>query len=123
MASLSGKVTIVTGASRGIGRAIAERLARDGASVVVNDRDNAALAAEVVAGIEATVTLAMVVQADMAKIGDIRRLFRAAMERFGRLDVVVSNAAVFQPRPVAEVTEAGFDPAFAVNGKGMFFVL
>ncbi len=121
MASLTGKVAIVTAASRGIGRSIAERLGSEGASVVVNYLQNAKMAAEVVSAIEASGAHALAVQADMGTVADVRRLFRESLEHFGRLDVLVSNAAVFQPRPIAEVSEEEFDAAFALNAKGTFF--
>lgn len=123
MASLTGKVAIVTGASRGIGRAVAERLAKEGASVVVNYVQNTDKGMEVVSAIEAAGGHALAVQADMSKLTDVRRLFRETMDRFDHLDILVSNAALFQPRPIAEVTEDEFDAAFALNCKGTFFAL
>jgi 3-oxoacyl-[acyl-carrier protein] reductase len=121
MASLSGKVAIVTGASRGIGRAIAERLGTEGASVVVNYVQNAESAREVVEAIESAGSQALVVQADMSKVPDVRRLFEAAVDRFGRLDILVYNAGRFLMKPVSEVTEEEFDAMFALNTKGTFF--
>src|SRR5215469_2993233 len=82
MSSLKGKVAVVTGASRGIGRAIAEQLASDGASVVVNYNRSAEEASGVVAGIESKGGKATAVQADVSEVGDIRRLFRDTIARF-----------------------------------------
>lgn len=117
---LAGKVAIVTGSSRGIGRAIAERLARDGASIVVNYARSEAEARAVVAGIGER---AVAVQADVAVVADVRRLFATARERFGRVDVLVNNAAVVQVKPIAEVTEAEFDAVFAANVRGPLFAM
>src|SRR5437667_1066250 len=94
MTPLAGKVAIVTGASRGIGRAIAERLARDGASVVVNYGRSADEAAAVVEGIVSRGGHAIGMQADVGSVADIRRLVRETHSHFGRLDVLVNNAAV-----------------------------
>lgn len=123
MAALQGKVAIVTGASRGIGRAIAERFAQDGATVVVNYAQSADQAQEVVAAIEARGGHAIALQADISRVLDIRRLFRDTMARFGQVDIVVNNAAMFTLKPLAEVTEEEFDTNFALNAKGAFFVL
>lgn len=123
MGSLSGKVALVTGASRGIGRAIAERLAQDGASVVVNYANSAGEAEKVVTEIEAKGGSALAIQADVRKVSDIRRLFKEAFDRYGRLDIVVANAGIFLERPLAEVTEQEFDEIFNLNAKGAFFTL
>src|SRR3712207_8694556 len=89
--TLDGKVAIVTGASRGIGRAIAERLGRDGAKVVVNYVQNAGKAQEVVEAIEASGSQAVAVQSDIGRVEDARRLFRTAEERFGGVDVAINK--------------------------------
>jgi 3-oxoacyl-[acyl-carrier protein] reductase len=123
MSSLQGKVALVTGASRGIGRAIAERLAQDGAGVVVNYANSAGEAEKVVAEIEAKGGSAEAIRADVRKVSDIRRLFKEAFDRYGRLDIVVANAGIFLERPFAEVTEQEFDDIFNVNAKGAFFTL
>ncbi|HEX9199519.1 MAG TPA: SDR family oxidoreductase [Acidobacteriaceae bacterium] len=121
MAPLTGKVAIVTGSSRGIGRAIAERLGKDGASVVVNYVRNADKSREVVSAIETAGGRALAVRADMSQIADVRCLFQETLDQFGRLDILVNNAGWFQPHPIAEVTEDEFDAAFALNAKGAFF--
>src|SRR5271165_3432065 len=106
MASLNGKVAIVTGSSRGIGRAIAERFAAEGAAVVINYARSAGEAQSVVAGIEAKGGKATAIQADAGVVADIRRLFRETIEQFGRVDIVVNNAGLPpNPMPVAAVSE------------------
>jgi len=123
MDDLRGKVAVVTGGSRGIGRAVAERLAADGAAVVLSYRQGAAEADRVAAGIAAAGGRALAVRADLASVADVRSLFAAALERFGRLDILVNNAGVAIYRPVAEATEEEFDASFAVNARGTFFAL
>src|SRR3984957_4823387 len=124
MASLKDKVAIVTGSSRGIGRAIVERFAQDGAAVVVNYARSGGEARDVVTGIEAKGGKAIAIQADVSAVSDIRRLFRETITKFGRVDIVVNNAgASANPTPIAEVTEDDFDSTFAVYGRGPFFVM
>lgn len=121
MASLAGKVAIVTGASRGIGRAIALRLSEEGASVVVNYARGSEQAKEVVSAIEAAGGKALAVQADVSKTAEIRDLFDRTLETYSQVDILVNNAGVILYKPVAEVTEAEFDNLFAINVKGTFF--
>jgi 3-oxoacyl-[acyl-carrier protein] reductase len=123
MGELEGKVAVVTGGSRGIGRAVAERLAADGAAVVLSYRDRAAEADGVVARIVAAGGRALALRADLASVPDVRSLFAAALDRFGRLDILVNNAGVAIYRPVAEATEEEFEASFAVNARGTFFAL
>ena len=123
MASLKGKVAVVTGASRGIGRGIAERLAKDGASIVVNYTKSAGEAEQVVAGINAQGGTAVAVQADVSKVDDIRRLIQDTLQTFGRLDILINNAGIFWSKPIVETTEEEYDRMFAVNAKGQFFAL
>jgi len=126
MASLNGKVAVVTGSSRGIGRAIVERFAQDGAAVVINYASSANEAREVVAGIEAKGGKAIAIQADTSSVGDIRRLFRETISKFGHVDIVVNNAGSVPstgPQPIAEITEDAFDFAFALFARGPFFVM
>jgi len=123
MALLKGYVAIVTGASRGIGRAVAERLAGEGAAVVVNYRKNRAAAESVVEGILISGGTAIAVQADMTKLNDLRRLFTETMGRFGQLDILVANAGYSEFKPLADTTEEDFDQTYAVNAKGTFFCL
>jgi 3-oxoacyl-[acyl-carrier protein] reductase len=121
MASLAGKVAIVTGASRGIGRAIALRLSQEGASVVVNYARGADQAKDVVSAIEAAGGKALAVQADVRKTAEIRDLFDRTQETYSQIDILVNNAGVTLTKPIAEVTEAEFDNLFAINVKGTFF--
>jgi 3-oxoacyl-[acyl-carrier protein] reductase len=118
---LNGKVALVTGSSRGIGRAIAQRLSIDGASVVVNYAGNADKAHEVVSTIESQGGKAIALQADVSKTADIHHLFDQAIEHFGKVDILVNNAGTTFYKPIAEVTEEDFDKIFAINVKGTFF--
>jgi 3-oxoacyl-[acyl-carrier protein] reductase len=124
MASLAKKVAIVTGSSRGIGRAIAERFADDGASVVVNYNRSADEARGVVAGIEAKGGKAAAIQADCSLVADIRRLFRETISRFAGVDIVVNNAGTTGvPKSVAELSEQEFDFYMSGFARGPFFVM
>lgn len=121
--SLEGKVAVITGASRGIGRAIAERLGRDGAKVVVTYAGNRDKAEEVVSNIQVT-SEAIALQADLTSLDDIRNLFQNTISHFGRLDIlVISGGAPRLTKPLVETTEAEFDSVFAFNTKGNFFTL
>jgi len=111
----------VTGASRGIGRAIAEALAREGAAVVVNFAKNGEEAKKVVEAIAADGGRAFAVQADVARVAEIVRLFDEAIAHFGKIDILVNNAGVIFTKAVAATTEAEFDRIFAINVKGTFF--
>lgn len=123
MTSLNGKVAIVTGASRGIGRAIALTLAQEGASVVINYAHSADKAQEMVSTIEAEGGKALAVQADMSQVADARRLFQETVDKFGKLDILVNNAGVSLFKSLVETTEEEFDKEFALNAKGTFFAL
>jgi len=121
--NLLGKVALITGASRGIGRAIAERLGEDGASIIVHYAEGADQAAETVSAIQASGGNAHALQADLSKLEDIRRLFRQSIDHFGKMDIFVQNPALFKPARILEVSEEDFDAAFALNAKGTFFGL
>ena len=124
MTDLSGKVALVTDGARGIGRAITERLAQLGASVVVNYSSSATPAQETVAAIEAAGGTAFAMQADVSRPDDLERLFAAAVERHGKLDIVIANAGVeMVDQPVTDFTEADWDRVFGVNAKGAMFTL
>ena len=120
-ASLEGKVTLVTGASRGIGRSIAERLAREGAAVVVNYASHADEAEAAVAAIKSAGGEARAIQADVGRVAEVIRLFDDTIAHFGRLDILVNNAGIMFSKPVSATTEAEFDRIFATNVKGVFF--
>jgi 3-oxoacyl-[acyl-carrier protein] reductase len=116
--NLKGKVALVTGASRGIGRAIADRLGRDGASIVVNyyanrqGDDERARAEEVARVIEKTGGGAVVAEANVADGKQLRGLFDLAEKHFGGLDIVVTNAAAWRFAPIADATDEDFDLIF-----------
>jgi 3-oxoacyl-[acyl-carrier protein] reductase len=114
---------LVTGGSRGIGRAIAERLGADGADVVVNYRSNAEAAAGVVAAITRTGSRATAIQADVSAPEQVHRLFDAAERAHGVPDVVVHCAGVMHRAPVVEATSEDYDHVFATNTRSTFAVL
>jgi len=118
MSDLTGKTAVVTGASKGIGAAIAKGLAKAGASVVVNYASSREGADKVVAEINAIGGQAIAIQADVAKADDLKRLFKQAWEAFGPLDVLVNNAGVYQFEALDAVTEAEFHRQFNTNVLG-----
>lgn len=123
MGIFSGKVAIVTGASNGIGRGIAERFAEDGAIVVVNHSKSPEKAQQVVVGIQAKGGKALAFQADMSRVSEARRLVRDTVTQFGRLDILVNNAGKFMPKPLADTTEEDFDQVMSLNAKGPYFAM
>ena len=120
MTPSSNKVAIVTGASRGIGAAVARHLARDGFAVIVNYAGNAKAAAEVVGEIEAGGGHAIAVQADVSDPLAVKHLFDSAEAAYDGVDVLANNAGVMQLAPVAEMDDVAFDQMIAVNLKGSF---
>jgi len=119
----SKKAAIVTGASGGIGRAVALRLARDGFAVVVHYSGNAAKAEAAVADINAAGGRAVAVKADVADAADVEHLFKAARDAFGTIDVVVNSAGIMPLTPIAEGNLEAFDKVIATNLRGTFIVL
>ncbi len=119
---LTGKVAIVTGSSSGIGQAIAVRLAREGAHLVVDYRSHPEGADDTRKQIEATGSRAVVLQADVAKLEDTRRLVDEAWKQLGGCDILVNNAGIEKGADFWEVTEEDYDAVLDVNLKGVFFL-
>jgi 3-oxoacyl-[acyl-carrier protein] reductase len=118
MPELNRKIAIVTGASKGIGAAIAKGLAQSGAKVIVNYASDRAGAERVVSAIEAGGGEAIAVGADVSKPEDVRRLFAQTIQAFGRLDILVNNAGVYRFEPFEAVTEAEFRRVYDTNVLG-----
>lgn len=117
---LRDRCAIVTGSARGIGKAIAERFAREGARVAVNYLNNKAKADDVVAGIERAGGRAVAIQADVAKRKDANRLVAKTIEAFGGLDIMVSNAGVINDKSFIESSDEDWDSAINTNLRGFF---
>lgn len=117
---LAGKVAIVTGSSRGIGKAIAERFAGEGARLTINWTQGEKRAGEVVDGITGRGGEAISVRADVSKSGDVRDLVRATVDHYGRVDILVNNAGVMVSKSVLETTEEEWDRTIDVNLKGAY---
>lgn len=118
--NLSGKVALVTGASRGIGRAIALRLAQDGVKVAVNFSSNIAKAEEVKSAIEASGGEAMLVQGDVSNFATVTELVKQVVDVWGRLDILVNNAGITRDNLLLKMSEDDFDKVIATNLKGVF---
>jgi 3-oxoacyl-[acyl-carrier protein] reductase len=119
MSKLTGKVAVVTGASKGIGAGIAKGLAAEGAAVVVNYASSREGADKVVADITAKGGKAIAVQGDVSKSADVKKIFAQAQEAYGRLDVLVNNAGVYQFGPLDSITETEFHRQFNTNVLGL----
>jgi 3-oxoacyl-[acyl-carrier protein] reductase len=119
MSKLTGKVAVVTGASKGIGADIAKGLAKEGASVVVNYASSKAGADKVVAEITKNGGKAIAVQGDVAKSADVQRIFAETKKAFGQLDILVNNAGVYEFAPIEEFTEDQFHRHFNTNVLGL----
>jgi 3-oxoacyl-[acyl-carrier protein] reductase len=119
MSKLKGKVAVVTGASKGIGAAIAKALAAEGASVVVNYASSKAGADAVVAEISKAGGKAVAVGGDVSKAADAQAIVDAAVKQFGRLDVLVNNSGVYEFAPLEDITDEHFNKQFNVNVLGL----
>lgn len=118
--SLAGKVALITGASKGIGKATALRLAKDGASVVINYSSDAKSAEELVQTIGSDRALAA--QANVGIVAEIEKLVQQTVDKFGKIDIVVANAGVAPVKDLEHTTEEDFDTTMAVNVKGSYFL-
>jgi len=119
MSKLKNKVAVVTGASKGIGASIAKGLAAEGAAVVVNYASSKEGAEQVVAEINGKGGKAVAVQGDVAKVADVQRLFEETTKAFGRVDVLVNNAGIYEFTPLGEITEEQFHRLFNTNVLGL----
>src|SRR5690349_16620690 len=115
--SLQGKIALVTGASRGIGRAVALRLAADGANVVVNYNTRADAAEEVARAIREAGAEALIVQADVAQAADVERLVQTTLDTFKRIDVLVNNAGITRDTLIMRMSEDDWDAVIDTNLK------
>jgi 3-oxoacyl-[acyl-carrier protein] reductase len=117
------QVAIVTGASRGIGAAVARRLAKDGFAVVVNYTSSSTEADALVAELKAAGAQAIAVKADVSKADDVRRMFEISEQELGKVDVLVNNAGVLKTVPLADTSDALFDQTVDINLRGTFNTL
>jgi 3-oxoacyl-[acyl-carrier protein] reductase len=120
---LTGRNAIVTGSSRGIGRAVAQRLARDGARVIVNYSRHAGEAQSCVEEIRQSGGMADALQADVASLVSVQALFEHARELHGPLDILVNNAGIAIFKPAVDVTDEEYDAVFNLNARGVFYCL
>jgi len=118
---LEGKVALVTGSSKGIGRGIAIRFAQEGADVVINYNSSADEAQEVLKEVEATGRKGYVVKANLAIVSEVRQLISEGVNHFGKLDILINNAGIEKHAPFLEATEEDYDKVLDVNLKGVFF--
>jgi len=121
MARLKGKVAIVTGASKGIGSSIAEKLAEEGAAVAVNYARSGKEAESVVERIRAKGGKAVAIQGDVSRRADVQKLFETTQKELGPIDVLVNNAGVYEFRPITDIDEEHVDRHFNLNVRGLLF--
>jgi 3-oxoacyl-[acyl-carrier protein] reductase len=120
--TLTGKIALVTGASRGIGRAIAIALAREGADVAVHFRAREAEARDVQSAIEALGRRAVLVHGDVSVAVDVSNIVHTVEEHLGEVDILINNAGITRPQPIDQITERDWDELIAVNLKSVFLV-
>jgi|TARA_B110000263_G_scaffold250162_1_gene271050 NAD(P)-dependent dehydrogenase (short-subunit alcohol dehydrogenase family) len=120
---LEGKVALISGASVGIGEAIAKRFAREGAAVAINYKSNDDGATRVMKSIMSDGGIAKLFKADVSKVPEIEQLQRSVIDEFGRIDILVNNAGVFRTVPVLETTEEIWDEQLDLNLRGYFFMV
>ena len=118
---LEGKVALVTGSSQGIGQAIAERLAQEGADIVIDYRSHPEGAQETLSKVEAAGRKGLTIKADLGVVNDIRQMITQGVQHFGKLDILVNNAGIEKNASFWDVTEADYDTVVNVNLKGVFF--
>lgn len=119
--SLAGRTVLVTGSTKGIGRATIERLSRDGAFAIINHRRDSNTADALVRQLGGP-NHAMAIQADVSKVDDIKHLIDTAISHRGKIDILVANAGILKMVDLASTTEADFDTSFNVNVKGVYFL-
>lgn len=117
---LAGKVALITGGSKGIGKALALRLAKDGAQLVINYSSDSKAADDVVNTIGRHRAIA--IQADAGKVADVDRLVKESVRHFGKIDILVANAGLLPHKTLDATTEQDFDYTYAVNVKGPYFL-
>jgi len=122
MGLLEGKVALITGSSSGIGQGIAKKFAEEGATIVINYRGGAQGAEATLGMVKQAGSDGVIVQADVSRVEDIRKLVDAVYDRFGTLDVLVNNAGMEKQAPFTEIQEADYDKVLAVNLRGPFFL-
>ncbi|MBO9151740.1 SDR family oxidoreductase [Chitinophaga sp. GCM10012297] len=124
MKTLENKVALITGSGRGLGKAIAERYAALGASLVLNYSRDQRSAEEVLSNVTAMGVKAVLVRADVSKVTEIERLFAEGLAAFGKIDIVVANAGIeLVETMVTDFTEEQFDRVFTINTKGSYFTM
>lgn len=123
MSTLSGKIAVVTGSSKGIGAAIAQKLAKEGAKIIVNYNGNQAAANAVVETIQVNGGEAFAVQADVSQKEGVIRLFDEAIAQFGQVDIWVNNAGVMLNAMIKDLTQEQFEKSIDINFKGVFYSL
>ncbi len=122
---LEGKVALITGSARNMGRAFAQALSARGADIVIHHHDTKSRqdAEEAARAVQENGARALIANGDLANPGAVRAIFKAAKDAFGRVDIVINNAGIVIKKPFAEVTEDDFDRAFGINAKAAFFTM